>query len=248
MLNMTRLPLLTLLVIALPVLCKAADLPLNIIKVQGAANIYNEQGALREPAKPGAILQPGDTIRTEADGNVALRSKLGDTYVLDGNAAAQVQNSKSVLKHILGRIGYFFEHIPRVERRVEVYTAVIGIRGTTFLVNASPDQTSIGLKEGALDVSSTQDGFNVYQRKELDEFEAFKQQNRQGVEDMKKEYEQYRNKMREEFIAFKKSVQIKSHQSLTLSGNKAVIGTIDDDSIDTLRRLQQFIPSGNGHP
>jgi ferric-dicitrate binding protein FerR (iron transport regulator) len=225
----------------LPAMAWASDGEIRVIKIQGQVEVIDAQGNVRERAKAGTLLKAGETIRTAENSKAAIRSKVGDTFILDALAAARVRSEKNALEQLVGKIMYLFTPGLREERTVHVYTAVIGIRGTTFLVNTEQGRADVGLREGVLEVSSTHEGFNVYQRKEMDEFEAFKQREREKVKEMKKEYEQYRTQIKEEFVAFKKSLQLKANQSLSIVGDKAVISGLDEDSIKTMQGLEQFI-------
>lgn len=218
----------------------AADGVIRVIKTQGQVDVVDAQGNVRARAKAGTVLNAGETIRTAENSKAAIRSKIGDTFILDAVAAARVRNEKNTLQQLVGKVMYLFTPNLHEERAVHVYTAVIGIRGTTFLINAAEGRADVGLREGTLDVSSIHDGFNVYQRKEMDEFESFKQRDREKVEEMQKEYEQYRAQVKEEFVAFKKSLQLKADQSLAIVGDKAVISKLDEDSIKTMHDLEQF--------
>lgn len=226
----------------------AADSEISVIKTQGQVDVIDAQGNVRARAKAGTVLKAGESIRTAENSKAAIRSKLGDTYILDAVAAARVHSEKNALEQLIGKIMYLFTPDLREERSVHVHTAVIGIRGTTFLVNAGQGKADVGLREGTLEISSIHEGFNVYQRKELDEFEAFKQRDREKVEEIKKEFEQYRAQVNEEFVAFKKSLQLKSNQSLAIVGDKAVISVLDEDSIKTMQRLEQFIGDAVSKP
>lgn len=219
----------------------AADDEIRVIKTQGQVDIVDAKGQVRERARVGSVLNPGETIRTADNSKAAVRSKIGDTFILDATAAARVRSEKNALEQLIGKVMYLFTPGLRVDRSVQVQTAVIGIRGTTFVVNAEQGRAAVGLREGALEVGSTGEGFNVYQRKDMDEFEAFKQRDREKVKEMKKEYEKYRAQVKEEFVAFKKSLQLKANQSLSIEGDKAVISSLDEESVATMQRLEQFI-------
>lgn len=239
--KLLKIFILVALALAIPAMSYAADTEASVIKVQGKVDVIDAKGILREQARVGTKLNAGDTIRTAENGVAAVRSKAGDTFVLDAVAAARIRHEKNTFEQLVGKVLYLFTPGLRIERTVKIQTAVIGIRGTTFLLNTESDKAEIGLKEGMLDISSTQDGFNIYQRKEADDFEAYKRRDVEGVKDMQKEFDKYRTQVQEEFIAFKKTLQLNANQSLSISGDKAVISALDEETLTTIRRLQQFI-------
>lgn len=229
------------LVVILPAMAWATDGEVRVIKTQGQVDVIDARGNVRERAKAGTLLKAGETIRTADNSKAAIRTRIGDTFILDAAAAARVRSEKNALEQVIGKILYLFTPGLREERSVHVHTAVIGIRGTTFLVNAEEGRADVGLRDGQLEISSIHEGFNVYQRKEMDEFEAFKQRDRAKVKEMKEEYEQYRAQVKEEFVAFKKSLRLQANQSLAIAGDKAVISALDEEVVKTMQRLEQFV-------
>ena len=212
----------------------------RLVKVQGKVEIRDAKGKSLGAARVGTPLRTGETLQASANGTAAIKTAEGDLVVVSKDSAVRVKDERNVFEQLMGKVLYFFRSTKQSERRVELQTAILGIRGTEFLVDSAAEGSAIALKEGALDVDSKQDGFNVYRRNEADEFEAFKREQREGVERERKEFEQYKSKMREEFIAFQKSVKLEAQQSLTISEGKATIGRIDPDMEDTTRKLEEF--------
>jgi len=212
----------------------------RLVKVQGKVEIRDAKGKSLGAARVGTPVKTGETLQASSNGTAAIKTAEGDLVVVSKDSAVRVKDERSIFEQLMGKVLYFFRSSKQTERRVELQTAILGIRGTEFLVDASGNASAIALKEGKLDVDSKQDGFNVFQRNEADEFEAFKREQQEGVERERKEFEQYKAQIREEFVAFQKSVKLEAHQSLTLSDGKATIGRIDPDMEDTTRKLEDF--------
>ena len=212
----------------------------RVVKVQGEAEVRDSAGQRRAPARVGTTLNAGESLHASGKSAAALQTTAGDVIVVDSNAAVRVKDEQSTFEQLVGKILYFFRSSKRIDRRVELQTVAVGVRGTTFLVDTTDKEASIALKEGKVDVDSKGDGFNLYRRKEQAEFEAFKQEIREGIEQERKEFDRYRAKEQEEFIAFKKSMQLNSQESLTISGDKATIGRIDQEMESSIRRLEDF--------
>jgi hypothetical protein len=212
----------------------------RLVKVQGSVEIHDAKGKNLGAARVGTPLKTGESLHASSNGTAAIKTATGDLVVVSKDSAVRVKDERNVFEQLVGKVLYFFRSSKQTERRVELQTAILGIRGTEFLVDSSAESSAIALKEGKLDVDSKQDGFNVYRRNEADEFEAFKREQREGVERERKEFEKYKAQMREEFIAFQKSVQLESQQSLTISEGKATIGRIDPEMEDTTRKLEEF--------
>jgi len=219
----------------------AADPVARVVKVEGKAEVRDGAGQRRASAHVGTRLNAGESLHASSKSKAALRTSAGDVIVVDENATVRVKDDQNTFEQLLGKILYFFRSNKQIDRRVELQTVAVGVRGTTFLVDTTGEgESSIAMKEGTVDVDSKGEGFNLYRRKDLSDFEAFKQEMREGIERERKEFERYRAKEQEEFIAFKKSMQLHSEQSLTISGDKATIGRIDEETEDTIRRLEDF--------
>jgi len=164
----------------------------RVVKVQGEAEVRDSAGQRRAPARVGTTLNAGESLHASGKSAAALQTTAGDVIVVDSNAAVRVKDEQSTFEQLVGKILYFFRSSKRIDRRVELQTVAVGVRGTTFLVDTTDKEASIALKEGKVDVDSKGDGFNLYRRKEQAEFEAFKQEIREGIEQERKEFDRYR--------------------------------------------------------
>jgi hypothetical protein len=235
--------LLLAIILATPVLLAsqawAAEPAARVVKVQGAVEVRDAQGQTRG-AQVGTALNVGDSLHASANGMAAMQSAAGDIFVIDAGARLSIKDERNTFEHLLGKVLYLFRSKKIVERKVTVQSVTIGIRGTTFLVDADAGKTAIGLKEGALEIGTTGAGFNVYRSKTQEEFEAYKREGRESIKRERAEFERYRSQVGEEFVAFQKTVQLKEQQSLTIAGDKATIGGINDTTTDSIRKLDSF--------
>lgn len=218
----------------------AATPAARVLKVQGEVEVQDESGKRLGSAKSGTVLNIGDSLHASDKGMAAMQSKAGDLFVVDSGAALRVKDNHNTYEHLVGKILYFFRSKKIVERKVNVSVVTIGIRGTTFLVDADTENTAIGLKEGKLDIATSDEGFNVYQQKTQSEFETYKNEATAAIQREHAEFEKYRTQQTEEFVAFQKSVSLKEQQSLSITGDKATIGDINPSTTDAINRLDSF--------
>lgn len=218
----------------------AAEIAAQVVKLQGSAEIRDTDGKVHSKAAVGSIIAPGQSLQTAPQSTAVLKTTAGDTLVLDSVAATRMRRERNSFQHLLGKVLYLFTPNPKLEREVRVQTATMGIRGTTFLIDAEGDRAAVALKEGKLEITAQKEGFNLYQQKTLDPFETYKREAEAGVAQQKKEFGDYAKKVSEEFVAFKKSFQLESRQSLSLSGNKAVVGPISAESSRLIEELSAF--------
>jgi hypothetical protein len=218
----------------------AAQPVARVVKMQGESDVRDSSGQRRAAAQVGTALNAGDSVHASGKSVAAVRTAAGDVIVVDADSAVRVKDDRNTFEQLIGKVLYFFRSGKRVDRRVELRTVAVGVRGTTFLVDAAADRASIALKEGTVDVDSKKDGFNLYRRREQADFEAFKREIQEGIKRERSEFERYRAQQEEEFIAFQKSVQLKPQQSFTIADDKATIGGIDAEMESAIRRLEDF--------
>lgn len=235
--------LLQAIIIAAPILFSAqawaAEPAARVVKVRGDVEVRDTQGQTRG-AQVGTALNVGDSLHASANGMAAMQSTAGDVFVIDSGATLTVKDDRNTFEHLLGKVLYLFRSKKIVERKVSVQSVTIGIRGTTFLVDADAKTTAIGLKEGSLEIGTTGEGFNVYRSRMQEEFLAYKREGRESIKRERAEFERYRTQTGEEFVAFQKTVQLKEQQSLTIAGDKAIVGGINDSTTNTINRLDSF--------
>src|SRR5512143_943382 len=106
----------------LPIEAWAADAKITVIKVQGRVDVLDAKGQVREHAKAGTVLGAGETVRTAENSKAAIRSEVGDTFILDAAAAARVRSEKNTLQQLIGKVMYLFTPGLHVERTVQVQT------------------------------------------------------------------------------------------------------------------------------
>ena len=220
----------------------ALEIVAKVIKTQGVVEIQDANGKRTNKVVAGSVLSKNQILNTSANGVVAIRTSTGDTVVLNSTSAIKASPEKNTIEHLGGKVLYLFTPNKTIDRNVRLHTATMGIRGTTFLVDSDQNQaTSVALIEGQLEVNSLQAGFNVYQQKTADDFDAYKRQIEEGVAAEQKEFDQYTTKTEEEFVAFQKSITLEKQQSLSLKDDKAVIGAINAQMAQSVAELQKFI-------
>ena len=92
-------------------------------------------------------------------------------------------------------------------------TAVIGVKGTMFLVDNTDDKLSIYMKEGTVSVKSIKGQFKRFKQKQEDEFEAFRQKNLTDFNDHKK-------KLENEFVEYVNSFNLSAGHAISIDDDK----------------------------
>lgn len=100
--------------------------------------------------------------------------------------------------------------------KVATKIALLGVRGTSFLVDQSNshDDLAVHLQEGLVRVSSTDKKFEYFKKEQKSEFERFKEQ-------MNSEFDAYKTAHLKEFREYVKEIDMQAGDVLTISNNKA---------------------------
>lgn len=96
---------------------------------------------------------------------------------------------------------------------IRTKTAVIGVKGTKFLVDVDKDKLQIYLKEGALNIKSVEDAFIRYRKKEGADYEDFK---KNEIDEFKK----FKETMEEEFKEFVKEFDMEGGTAISIDGKE----------------------------
>lgn len=115
----------------------------------------------------GAFFSLGDKIRTGPTGKALITLKNGDTIFLSHNSELEPETpenkdgfSNQVLR-ILGKIRAKIQKTKTRNVRFATPNAVIGIKGTDFVVEFKKNQTSVATVEGLVNLASASSGGNI---------------------------------------------------------------------------------------
>ena len=103
---------------------------------------------------------------------------------------------------------------------VKIKSIVIGVKGTTFLIDTSQGKTNIYLKEGLISVKNLTGNFKVYKSKLADEFENYKREFIEGINQEKEEFEEYKKQIQKEFVEFVREFDLKAGMAVSIDGNE----------------------------
>ena len=138
-----------------------AALRLALAQSSAKQGVRTAQGEIKisgQPAEPGTLVRPGDTIVLGADA-IATFVVGEDAFLMRGNSHAELMGIGtlvSALQLVTGKLlGVFGSG---GERRLVTSTATIGIRGTGAYLEAEPRRTYFCLCYGTADVAATMGG------------------------------------------------------------------------------------------
>ena len=215
----------------------AEEFRAKVLKVDGGVHIIDAAGNRHTVEESKFLVREMDTIETAEGGNAVVRFNDGTLSVLDQNSSLRIENSRW-LAHLGGRIYFVFNKVFGQPRQVKTSFATIGIRGTTFIVYDDDSGQAVALREGLLTIESTGPVFEIYRHKNLDEFEAFKQQELQQQKELREEFDDYSDQIQREFVEYKQSLILQPDRVIRFDGNRVDEKMIDDTFRTDFKRFE----------
>lgn len=185
----------------------------KIASVEGKAFFHPQSQARGQLiGDPGGITGTGDMIRTKSHSSVGIILIDGSKLAIDEKSSAIFRNEKGIDVESGTVVVDIKKHGQLSGFQIKTKTAVIGVKGTQFVVSADNDKLSVYTKEGSVSVESIKGEFKKYRKQIKDEFAQFKQQ-------MQKGFDQYKQQQQREFVGFVKSVDVTAGKMISISGS-----------------------------
>lgn len=203
----------------------------RIVRVQGQVYVVNSEGKKRSAEQSDFLVNTDETVVTSKNSKAVLQFNNGTLSVLSQKSSLRVEQS-GWLSQLGGRVYYVFRKVfgKQKSKKVKTKFATIGIRGTTFIVDADEGSQQVALQEGKLNIESPDDDYEFYKpEKEADDFAAFKQQAMQRQQEMNDEFGEYKKNIGKEFVEYKKSFDLKANRVVSFSGKRVDESDLDKD-------------------
>jgi hypothetical protein len=190
-----------------------ADVVGMVQSVKGSVKVKSEGSFKKSRVKSGMELKSGDLLTTSRHGAVIIKLNDKSTITLASNAILQI-NSQNDIDQQQGKILYHItSRDAKNHLKIKTSFAIIGIKGTTFVLNTSKDSSLI-LKEGLVSVKSIKEKFELYRKKVQEEFNNY-------VSSQQSAFEQYKNAQNRYAIAeATKEFDLKSGNRISFNGQK----------------------------
>ena len=186
----------------------------KITKVEGEV-FYHRNASMRSKRIKGINkdIFSSDMLRTKKKSKAFLTLIDGSVLILDESSVIHFNG----IKHITANKGVVLFDIKKQGQlkglKIVTKTAVIGIKGTRFMINASDDSLKLYMKEGVVNVEALNEGkFAHHVKKELTYNDFMKQR--------LSNYSEYKKKQQEEFIEYVKSIDVHANKAISINGNK----------------------------
>jgi len=198
--------------------------------LSGNIKVKSEGSIKKKKVVSGLDIKAGDLIVSSVNSSAKIKLTDGSVLVLDELSTVHF-NSLYSAEQIDGKIFYSItSRDAKNSLKVKTPFATIGIRGTTFIINAT-DNASLMLKEGLIGVTSINKEFKLYRKKLEDEFNTFKAEQDKAMQKVKDEFEQYKNN---EYKGYEKPVvtkefDLKAGNRISFNGSKVKEDAFNQD-------------------
>jgi transposase-like protein len=185
----------------------------SVESVAGNVKVKSENSFKKSSVIAGLEIQEGDLITTSKEGSLLLKLIDGSTVVVDESSTIHFKMDNTI-EQTDGKIFYkITSRDAKNSLKIATPFAIIGIKGTTFVVNAT-ENASVSLQEGLIGVKSIKEEFELYRKKVQEEFNNY-------VSKQQAEFEQYKNAQNKYAVAEStKEFDLESGNRISFSGNR----------------------------
>ena len=217
----------------------------NVTRTEGQV-FYHKNGtvrgqALQNPDRNGAdvnsqgtpALYIGDSVRSKRASTAWLTLADESRIILKERSAISLHGIKKVSAD-KGIILFDIRKQGQAQGlKVVTKTAVIGVKGTRFLVDASDDTLSIYLSEGNIAVQSLQGDFKRHRQRQQDEAEDYYEKQRDA-------YQEYLKGLQQEFVEYVREFDMKANSAIVISNQEVRDIEIPQTVLDEFRLFDRF--------
>jgi hypothetical protein len=222
-----------------------AEETIEVVAAEGSVTMGDSLGNAKRPVQSQSILPSRNVLLTGASARAVIRVGSDGFIVLGKNSQVEINKTKDhaeLFRQVTGMIYYALNSIKGKQNAIEVRTAsaVVGIRGTRFLVTDVAGRNEIGMRKGLISVTSPEGEFEIHRKKELDEFEAFKQEGEVAVAKEKHEFEEYKAKTQQEFIEYKREFSLEANRMATFDGKRVVDRPLSGETKQDMESFETY--------
>ncbi len=218
----------------------AENLVVGSIRELNGKAMLHKQGEVRGvKASSGDVLKAQDILRTKRNSHAVVQLIDGSTLVLQEQSSLHLKGLQSLS---LEEGTVLFDIRKRGQSKglqVATKTAVIGVKGTQFLIKDENDQVDVYLNEGNVEVTPLEGSFKHYKavstasfddysQQMMAEFQKEKEKMQQGIEDMKREFVEYLN-----------AFDMKAGTAVSISGDELTSYPMPDHYNDLFKELEK---------
>lgn len=204
-----------------------------IENIKGSVKVTKEGSIKKVNAEKGMEIQKGDLITTLSTATALLKLVDGSSIVLDNSSSIHFASTNDVEQQT-GSIFYkITSRSAKNSLSVKTPFAIIGIKGTTFIVNSKDEDKSVALKEGKIGIASMKEEFELYRKQVLEEFKNYKDEQQSA-------YEKYKKEMAGQQAEMVKEFDLDAGNRVTFDDKKVVESEFNEDINASFQRFSDI--------
>jgi len=161
----------------------------NVVSSFGSVKIKRIGSVIKIKASNGMEVSSGDLVMTSKNSHVFIKLIDDSKIVLDSSSSVYFDK-----KNFISQSGKVFYKITSRDAKnslkIKTPFAIIGIKGTTFIINNAKDSYVL-LKDGIIGIQSIKEEFRLYRRMVQREFENFVSMQEQAFNEFKNAQNNY---------------------------------------------------------
>lgn len=158
----------------------------SVEQLKGNVKVKSEGSIKKSRVKAGLEIKSGDMIITYSRASAVLKLVDGSQIILDAKSTIHFKTETDT-EQLEGKIYYkITSKSAKNALNIKTPFAIIGIKGTTFVISATENQ-AVTLKEGLIGVKSIKEEFELYRKAVEAEFNQY-------IADQMSEFEKFKSK------------------------------------------------------
>ncbi|WP_373004471.1 FecR domain-containing protein [Sulfurimonas sp.] len=179
---------------------------------KGNVKVKSEGSFKKSKVTKGLEIKKGDLITTSKDANAVIKLLDGSTLVLDASSTLHFA-SANMAEQETGKVYYkITSRDAKNALKVKTPFAIIGIKGTTFIVD-STEKASVKLKEGVVGIQSIKEEFELYRKAVQAEYNKY-------LSEQEAAYQKYLNEQNKGAALLTKEFDLQAGNTISFEGQK----------------------------
>jgi co-chaperonin GroES (HSP10) len=179
---------------------------------KGNVKVKSEGSFKKSKVAKGLEVKKGDLITTSKNSNAVIKLLDGSTLVLDASSTLHFV-SANMAEQETGKVYYkITSRDAKNALKVKTPFAIIGIKGTTFIVD-SGKKSSVKLQEGVIGIQSIKEEFELYRKAVQAEYNKY-------LSEQEAAYQKYLNEQNKGAALLTKEFDLQAGNTISFDGNK----------------------------
>ncbi|MBU1658590.1 FecR domain-containing protein [bacterium] len=207
----------------------------TVEQLKGIVKVKSGDSIKKSNLRAGEEIKEGDLISTSKNASALIKLTDGSSVVLDESSSIHFLAANNAEQKD-GKIYYkITSRDAQNSLKVKTPFAIIGIKGTTFIVNAT-ENASVSLKEGLIGIQSIKEEFELYRKEVQKQFDNF-------ISEQESEFEKYKDAQKKGVAQITKEFDLQAGNRVSFSGNQVDEQAWNKDDDAEFTRFEELINS-----